>query len=298
MAAISAGLVKQLRDQTGAGMMDCKQALSATDGDLEAATDWLRKKGLAAAAKRAGRETQEGVVGLVVEGSRGAMIELNSETDFVARNDTFQELALAVCHLALEAGGDLEALRGATMPASGRSVADEITQAVGVIGENIHLRRTAALFVGQGIVAGYLHAQLRPGLGRIGVLVALESTAEPARLEELGKQLAMHIAATRPQAVTAEQLDPTLIARERAIYADQARGTGKPDAIVEKIVDGRIRKFYEEVVLLEQVFVIDTEQTVKEAIARAAEAAGAPIEVKGFERFALGEGAGPAAGDA
>jgi elongation factor Ts len=282
MPAITAALVKQLRDQTGAGMMDCKAALTESEGDLEAATDWLRKKGLAAAAKKAGRLTSEGLIGVQVEARRGAVVEINSETDFVARNETFQNLVRTVAGLALAAGGDLKTLLQQTVPDTGRSVADEIAQAIAVIGENINLRRSALVEVDQGVVA--------PGLGKIGVLVGLRSTGDAEQLANLGKQLAMHIAAARPQAVSTDRLDPALAARERAIYAEQARASGKPDNIVDKIVDGRMRKYHEEVVLLEQPFVIDPDLKVKDAIDRLAETLGGSIVVTGFVRFALGEG--------
>ena len=290
MPAITAALVKQLRDQTGAGMMDCKAALTETDGDLEGATDWLRKKGLAAAAKKAGRLTSEGLIGLQVEAGRGAVVEINSETDFVARNDTFQSLVRTVAELALVAGGDLEALQRQPVPGTGRSVADELAQAVAVIGENINLRRSALVEVDQGVVGTYVHGALAQGLGKIGVLVGLRSGGDAGQLANLGKQLAMHIAAARPQAVSADRLDPQLVARERAIYAEQARTSGKPDNIVDKIVDGRMRKYHEEVVLLEQPFVIDPDLKVKDAIDRLAETLGSSIVVTGFVRFALGEG--------
>jgi len=290
MAEVTAALVKQLRDQTGAGMMDCKAALQDSGGDLEAATDWLRKKGLAAAAKRADRLASEGLVAVQVEDRRGAVVEVNSETDFVARNDDFQTLVRRIVELAPAAGGDVERLLAATVPATGRSVADEITQTIAVIGENIRLRRAAALEVGEGVVGAYVHNALAPGLGKIGVLVALQSAGDPEQLAALGKQLAMHVAAARPAAVSTDKLDPTMLERERAIYAEQARASGKPDNIVDKIVEGRMRKYYEEVVLLEQAFVIDPDIRVKDAIERAAEAAGSSIAVTGFVRFALGEG--------
>jgi elongation factor Ts len=290
MAAISAGLVKQLRDQTGAGMMDCKAALTESEGDFEAAVDWLRKKGLAAAAKRAGRVASQGLIGLEVAGRQGAVVEVNSETDFVARNQDFQSLVSAIARLALAAGGDLERLRAASLPGGGRTVTDEITQAVAVIGENISLRRTAAVEVAQGVVGAYVHGALAPGLGTIGVLVGLQSSGDPERLAALGKQLAMHVAAAKPQAVTVESLDPATLRRERAIYAEQARAGGKPDNIVDKIVDGRVRKFYEEAVLLEQAFVIDPDLKVSDAIDRVAEEVGSSITVTDFVRFALGEG--------
>ena len=290
MAAIPAALVKQLRDQTGAGMMDCKAALTETDGDLEAAVDWLRKKGLAAAAKKAGRVASQGLVGMAVSGARGAVVEVNSETDFVARNQEFQTLVRSIAQLALEIGGDRDRLLQATVPGTGRSVAEEITQAIAVIGENITLRRTAAITVDEGVVGSYVHGALAPGLGKIGVLIGLRSTGEAEQLAALGKQLAMHIAAAKPQAVSVDRLDPKLVERERAIYAEQARASGKPDAISDKIVDGRMRKYHEEVVLLEQVFVVDTDLKVKDAIARVAETLGTSIAVTDFVRFALGEG--------
>jgi elongation factor Ts len=290
MAEITAALVKQLRDQTGAGMMQCKTALSEAAGDLEAATDWLRKKGLAAAAKKSGRLASQGLVGVQVDGKRAAMVEINSETDFVARNEDFQELVRRVAALAVEAGGDLERLQAMTVAATGRTVTDEVTQAIAVIGENMNLRRAAAVEVGEGAIGAYVHGALAPGLGKIGVLVGLQSAGDAAELETLGKQLAMHVAAARPQAVSVDKLDASVIERERAIYADQARASGKPDNIVEKMVDGRMRKFYEEAVLLEQVFVVDTDLKVKEAIDRAAEKIGSSITVTEMVRFGLGEG--------
>jgi elongation factor Ts len=290
MAAVSAALVKQLRDQTGAGMMDCKTALTESAGDFEAAVDWLRKKGLAAAAKKAGRVASQGLIGLEAAGRRGALVEVNSETDFVARNQDFQALVRTVTRLALEVGGDLERLKAASVPDSGRTVADEITQAIAVIGENINLRRAAAVEVGEGAIGAYVHGALAPGLGTIGVLVGLQSAGDPERLAALGKQLAMHVAAARPQAVTVDRLDARALERERAIYAEQARASGKPEAIVDKIVEGRVRKFYEEAVLLEQAFVIDPDLKVKDAIDRVAEEIGSSIAVTEFVRFALGEG--------
>jgi elongation factor Ts len=293
MAEITAALVKQLRDQTGAGMMDCKKALSEAGGDLENATDWLRKKGLAAAAKKAGRLTSEGLIGLQVGERQGAMVEINSETDFVARNETFQELVRAIAALAPRAAGDLDALQKLEVPGSGRSVADESTHAISVIGENINLRRTASIGVGQGVVGSYVHSALAPGLGKIGVVVGLQSAGDAGELAAFGKQLAMHIAAAKPQAVGVERLDPALVERERAIYADQARASGKPASIIDKMVDGRMRKYYEEVVLLEQTFVIDTDLKIKDALQRLADRLESPVTVTGFERFALGEGMAP-----
>ena len=282
-------MVKELRERTGAGMMDCKKALAENDGDTEASVDWLRKKGLAAAAKKAGRVTSEGLIGLALKDGVGAVVEVNSETDFVARNETFQKLVAAIADLAPEAAGDLERLKAMTLP-NGKTVAAELAEAVGVIGENINLRRTAAVAVEAGAVGGYVHAQQAPGLGKIGVLVGLRSTGDAAKLAELGKQVAMHVAAANPQAVDVAGLDPAVVERERTIFSDQARASGKPDNIVEKMVEGRVRKFYEESVLTEQVFVIDTNKRVKEAIEATAKEIGAPITIIGFVRMALGEG--------
>jgi elongation factor Ts len=290
MAAVTAALVKQLRDQTGAGMMDCKAALTATDGDFEAAVDWLRKKGLAAAAKKAGRVASQGLVGVAVSGRRGAMVEVNSETDFVARNHDFQALVRTIAQLALEIGGDRERLMQAAVPGTGRSVADEITQAIAVIGENIHLRRSADVEVDAGVIGAYVHGALAPGLGTIGVLVGMHSSGDPERLAALGRQLAMHVAAAKPQAVSIDRLEAAALERERAIYADQARASGKPDNIIDKIVEGRVRKFYEEAVLLEQPFVIDPDLKIRDAIDRVAEEIGGSIAVTEIARFALGEG--------
>ncbi len=290
MAEITATLVKELREKTGAGMMDCKTALTETDGDVEAAVDWLRKKGLAAAAKKAGRVAAEGLVGVVTEGARGALCEVNSETDFVARNEDFQNFVGTVTRLALKAGGDLEALGAGPYPDGGHTVAEALTEMIAKIGENMSLRRAAALQVADGVVAGYVHNQAAPGLGKIGVLVALESTADSDKLGAFGKQLAMHVAAAAPQAIDAKDIDPAALERERDVLAEQARASGKPDNIIEKMVEGRLRKYYEEVCLLEQVFVIDGESKVRKAVEAAAKDLGAPIEVAGFHRFQLGEG--------
>jgi len=294
MAEISASLVKELRERTGAGMMDCKKALAEAGGDIEAAVDALRKKGLAAAAKKAGRTTADGLIGMALEGGpeggKGALVEVNSETDFVARNEAFRTLVTQITALAIAADGDVEALRRAVIPATGKTVAASITDAISVIGENINLRRTAVLAVEPGVVAGYLHQQSAPGLGRMGVLVALASAGDAGALEAFGKQLAMHIAATNPQSVTVDDLDPVLVARERNIFAEQARASGKPESIIEKMVEGRLRKFYEESVLLEQTWVMETDKKVKDALAEAAKVAGAPVTVSGFVRMALGEG--------
>jgi elongation factor Ts len=297
MAEITAALVKQLRELTGAGMMDCKKALAETRGDLEAAVDWLRKKGLAAAAKKAGRVAAEGLIGMRLEGLQGALVEVNSETDFVARNEVFQALVHHIAGLAPGARGDLEALRALAISATGRTVADEITQAIAVIGENLQLRRTAFVEVERGMVAGYMHNQVAPGLGKIGVLVGLASEAPPAKLAELGKQLAMHIAASKPEAVTAKQVDPALIERERAIFAEQARASGKPEAIIAKMIDGRVRKFLEEVTLLEQPWVIDTDRRVRQVLDEVGRALGTPVTVARFVRMELGEGIAKASDD-
>ena len=289
MAEITASLVKDLREKTGAGMMDCKKALTETGGDLEGAVDWLRKKGLAAAAKKAGRVAAEGLVGVATEGTRGAIVEVNSETDFVARNEAFQDFVRSVAQEAMGAGGDLEALKAAAYPGGG-SVADQLTTMIAKIGENMTLRRTGTLEVSEGVVADYVHNQAAPGLGKIGVLVALESAGDAAKLKALGRQLAMHIAAANPQAVDSDSLDPAAVERERKVLSEQARASGKPDNVIEKMIEGRLRKFYEEVCLLEQVFVIDGETRVRKALEQAGTEAGAPIKVAGFHRYQLGEG--------
>ena len=290
MAEISAGLVKELRDKTGAGMMDCKTALKETAGDVEAAVDWLRKKGLAAAAKKSGRVAAEGLIGVHVDGPVGAVVEVNAETDFVARNDSFQGFVRTVARLALDADGDLERLAALPYPGSERNVGDELTHMIATIGENMSLRRAAVVRVESGLVAPYVHAQQAPGLGKIGVLVAVESTVNGAALETLGKQLAMHVAAASPLAVTRDQVDPSAVDRERAVLADQARASGKPEEIIAKMVEGRLRKFYEEVCLVDQTFVIDNESKVGAAVDAVAKEAGSPIKVASFVRYALGEG--------
>jgi elongation factor Ts len=290
MAEVSAALVKQLRDKTGAGMMDCKRALGDSGGDIEAAVDWLRKKGLAAAANKSGRVAAEGLVGVATRGTAGAVVEVNSETDFVARNELFQGFVRTVGALAVGAGGDVAALKEAGYPGTGRTVAGELTELVARIGENLVLRRAQRLAVKTGIVASYLHNSLAPGLGKIGVLVALESEAGDAALAALGRQLAMHVAAANPLYLEIAAVPAAALERERAVLREQAQGTGKTEAIVERMVEGRLRKFYEEAVLLEQVFVIDGESRVGKVVDAAASEAGAPIRVAGFVRFALGEG--------
>ncbi len=287
MAEITASLVKDLREKTGAGMMDCKRALSETGGDLEAATDWLRKKGLAAAAKRAGRAASEGLVAIASrsEGAamRAAMVEVNAETDFVARNQTFQDFVAAVAAVALDVGEDVEAILAAPLPASAGSVGEELTRLAATIGENLTLRRARVLAAP--VVASYMHSALRPGLGRIGVIVGLEGIGEEDALLELGRQMGMHIAASRPEAVDIAGVDPASLERERAVLAEQARTSGKPEEIVARMVEGRIRKYYEEVVLLEQVWVHDGESRVAAILKKAG------VHLSGFARFALGEGA-------
>jgi elongation factor Ts len=289
MAEITAALVKELREKTGAGMMDCKKALAETQGDLEGAFDWLRKKGLAAAAKKAGRVAAEGLVGLAVEGTRGALVEVNAETDFVARNEQFQGFVRQVAQQALDAS-DIEGLAAAPYGKDGKSVAETLTQLIATVGENMTLRRTARLSVGRGVVVGYVHNSQAPGLGKIGVLVGLESTGDAGKLAAFGKQLAMHVAAANPQSLDIATVDPAALERERGVLAEQARASGRPEEIIAKMVEGRLRKYYEEVVLLEQVYVIDGESRVKAAVAAAAKEAGAPITVAGFYRMVLGEG--------
>ncbi len=289
MAEITAALVKDLREKTGAGMMDCKKALTETTGDLEAAVDWLRKKGLAAAAKKAGRVAAEGLVGVAAEGTLGAIAEVNSETDFVARNEAFQTFVNTVAQLAMGAGGDLEALLAADYPGGG-TVASTVTDMISKIGENMSVRRTAILQVSDGVVAAYMHNQVAPALGKIGVLVALESSGDKAKLAAFGRQLAMHVAATNPQALDASDLDPVAVERERNVLGEQARASRKPENVVEKMIEGRLRKFYEEVCLLDQTFVIDGENKVRQAVEQAGEDAGGPIKVTGFLRYQLGEG--------
>lgn len=296
MAEITAATVRDLREKSGAGMMDCKKALTETNGDMEAALDWLRKKGLSAAAKKSGRVAAEGLVAFAIGKGEGTLVEVNAETDFVARNEQFQLMVEEIAKAALGKKGDVAAISSAQL-ASGRSVTDEITHAVATIGENMTLRRAASLSVAQGIVAGYMHSALKPGLGKIGVLVALESTGDAAKLETLGRQLAMHIAAANPQSLDVESLDPTAVERERAVLAEQAGGSGKPADIVAKMVEGRLRKFYQDVVFLEQTFVLDGETPVKKAVENVAKEIGAPIKVTGFVRYGLGEGVDKKADD-
>ncbi|MBF0304229.1 MAG: elongation factor Ts [Alphaproteobacteria bacterium] len=290
MADITAALVKDLREKTGAGMMDCKKALNETNGDIEAAVDWLRKKGLAAAAKKAGRVAAEGLVGIAASGNKGVAVEVNAETDFVARNDTFQGFVRDLAELALSSGeGDVEALKKASFP-NGEAVELRLTNMIAKIGENMNVRRASALSVGQGVVASYMHSAAAPGLGKIGVLVGLESSGDAARLTEVGKQIAMHVAAANPQFLAVDQVDQAAIERERAVLTEQAATSGKPAAVIEKMVEGRLRKFYEDVVLLEQLYVIDGESRVKGVVEKLAKELGTPVALTGFVRFALGEG--------
>jgi elongation factor Ts len=283
-------MVKELRDNTGAGMMDCKMALTDTGGDIEAAVDWLRAKGLAKAAKKASRVASEGLVGVCVAGKTGAVVEVNSETDFVARNQQFRQMVVEIAAAAIGAGGDVEKLKAMPYPGAGKSVAEHVTAMIATIGENMNVRRTASLSVANGLVASYVHNQAMPGIGKIGVLVALESTGDVAALQAFGRQLAMHVAAANPLALTPGDLDPAVVRRERAVYAEQARESGKPENIIHKMVDGRMKKFYQESVLLSQTFVVDGENTVEKAVRNAERGVGAPITITGFVRFQLGEG--------
>ncbi|WP_324750214.1 translation elongation factor Ts [Sphingomonas sp. LY54] len=289
MAEITAATVKELRERTGAGMMDCKKALGETNGDMEAAIDWLRTKGLAAAAKKAGRQAAEGLVGVAVKGTTGAVVEVNSETDFVAKNEQFQEFVRTVAELALETGNDVDALAQANWPAGG-TVEEKLTSNIATIGENQSLRRSAVLNVNDGVVVSYVHNSVGAGLGKIGVLVALESTADKAALEALGKQLAMHIAAANPLALKGEDLDAEMVERERAIAAEKASESGKPADIVAKMVDGAIAKFRKENALLSQLFVMDNKTKVEDVVAAESKKLGAPVTLAAYVRFQLGEG--------
>jgi elongation factor Ts len=282
-------MVKNLRDKTGAGMMDCKNALTETNGDFEAAVDVLRKKGLSKAAKKAGRVAAEGLIGVASGGNAGALVEVNAETDFVAKNDQFKEFVKKAAALALEEDGDLEKLLKRDFK-NGASVEQTLTSLVSTIGENMSVRRTIALAVNPGVVASYVHNASSPELGKIGVLVALKSTADQARLAALGRQIAMHIAAASPLALKPEHLPKEIVDRERAIQTDVARQSGKPENVIEKMMEGRMRKFYEETVLLYQTFVIDGETQISKVVEKAAKELGAPIEIEGYVRFQVGEG--------
>ena len=290
MATISATTVKDLREKTGAGMMDCKAALAETSGDMEAAVDWLRAKGLSKAAKKAGRVAAEGLIGLASDAKAAALVEVNSETDFVARNQKFQEMVSAIAAAALKAKGDVDKLAAEKFGGGNATVAETIKEMIGSIGENMTLRRTAHLSAANGVVASYIHNAIAPDLGKIGVIVALESAGSPEDLKTFGRQVAMHIAFANPQSLDVDSLDNTVVERERAVLTEQAKESGKPPQVIEKMVEGRLRKFYEEVVLLAQPFVHDPETTVAKAVAAAEKTAGAPIKITGFHRFALGEG--------
>ncbi len=287
--AITAQMVKELREKTGVGMMDCKAALKETDGDMEGAVDWLRAKGLAKAAKKAGRVAAEGLIAVAGSGDSAAMVELNSETDFVSRNDQFQALVRRVADAALTTDGTTESVLSAAIE-GGSTVEAAVTDAVATIGENMNLRRAAKLAVDDGVVASYVHAAVSPGLGKIGVIVGLSSSGDKEKLSALGRQIAMHIAAASPLAVDADGIDAETVKRERAVFAEQARESGKPDNIIEKMVDGRMRKFYEESVLLKQAFIMDTERSVEAVLKDSAKDVGAPVSVTEFVAFRLGEG--------
>jgi elongation factor Ts len=290
MADITATMVKDLREKTGAGMMDCKTALGETKGDMEAAVDWLRKKGLSKAAKKAGNIAAEGLIGVAARSGAGAVVEVNSQTDFVARNEQFQAMVAKIAALALDAGGDLTKLLKMPFPGSGNSVEGQVTALSGSIGEKLELRRTAHFWVSPGVVSTYVHSQVAPDLGRIGVLVSLKSAGDAGKLSALGRQIAMHVAAANPLALKPEQIDSAVVEREKAIFAEQARASGKPENIIVKMVEGRMRKFYEEVVLPLQAFVMDPEKTVEAVVKAAEKDVGAPISIEGFVRYALGEG--------
>jgi elongation factor Ts len=290
MAEVTAALVKELREKTGAGMMDCKRALAESGGEIEAAVDWLRKKGLSAAAKKAGRVAAEGLIGVATRGPVGTVVEVNSETDFVARNQAFQSLVRTVADLALDSDGELESLKGSDYPGTGRTVEEELTHLISTIGENLVLRRVKRLSTKEGGVFSYIHNTLGPGVGKIGVIVTLASSAPADRLTDLGKQLAMHIAAAAPLYLDIASVPQAALDRERDVLREQARATGKPDSVVDRMVEGRLRKFYEEFVLLEQIFVVDQETKISKVVEQAAKAAGTPITVASFARFALGEG--------
>lgn len=288
MATITAALVKDLREKTGVGMMDCKQALNETNGDMEAAIDWLRKKGLSKAAKKAGRVAAEGLIAAITAGTKGVVVEVNSETDFVARNEQFQGLVKMIGQVALKAGADVEKIKAA--PVGDLTVDRAIQDAIATIGENMTLRRAAELSVKDGVVASYVHNAVLDGLGKMGVIVALESTGKKDELATLGRQIAMHIAASNPQALDAASLDPEAVRREKDVMADKYRQQGKPDAMIEKIVESGLKTYYKEVTLLEQAFIHDNAKTVAQAVKDAEGKVGGPIKVTGFVRYALGEG--------
>jgi elongation factor Ts len=291
MAEITALMVRDLREKTGAGMMDCKKALVENDGNIEAAIDWLRKKGLAAAAKKSGRVAAEGLIGVASGPQVAGMVEVNAETDFVARNELFQNFVSEVAGIVLVVGDDVEEIKSYTFPGTGHSVQEELTRLIATIGENMTIRRARRLTVPSGVVATYTHSAVKPGLGKIGVLAALEAPSEIEALETLGRQIGMHVAAARPDALDISFVDPSALEREKAVLTEQARASGKPDAIIEKMVEGRVRKYYEEVVLLEQVWVHDGESRVRQIVQKAG------AKLTGFARFQLGEGIEKQTGD-
>ena len=290
MAAITAALVKELRDKTSAGMMDCKAALTETNGDIEAAVDWLRKKGLAKAAKKAGRTAADGLVAVLTEGTKGIVVEVNSETDFVARNEIFQKMVMDIATAGLANGGSTTDLKAAAFPGADKTIDEKIAELVAQLGENMSLRRSEFLTVSEGVIVPYIHTQVANGAGKIGVLVALQSSGNVDGLKALGKQIAMHVAAARPLALTIADLDQDVVKREKDVLADQARASGKPEQIIEKMVEGRLRKFYEESVLLEQIFIIDNENKISKVLENAKADIGADVSLVGFSRFELGEG--------
>jgi elongation factor Ts len=289
-------MVKELRDKTGAGMMDCKKALAETNGDIEAAVDWLRAKGIATAGKKAGRVAAEGLIGIAAKGGVAVMVEVNSETDFVARNTDFQALVKGVAEAALGTDGSVAQINAAAFPGSGRTVEAEIKDKIATIGENMTLRRAAVVKVPDGVVAHYVHSSVAPNLGKIGVLVGLSSPGKADPLHQFGRQVAMHIAAAKPLAVRSGDLDPALVEREKSVYREQSKESGKPEAIVEKMVEGRMRKFFEGVTLLAQPFVHDTEKTVEKAAKDAEKEVGGPVDITQFVMFQVGEGVEKAEG--
>jgi elongation factor Ts len=290
MVQITAALVKDLRDKTGAGMMDCKKALGENNGDVEKSIDWLRTKGLATAAKKAGRVASEGLIGIATNSTYGAIVEINAETDFVARNDTFQAFVHASAQIALVTGNDISALKAAAFPGEDRTVEEQLTHMIATIGENMTIRRVQRISINKGVISSYIHTALAPGIGKIGVLIALETEVDAEKANTFGKQLAMHVAAAKPQSISREDIDNDVVERERAIFSEQARESGKPAEIIEKMVEGRIRKFYDEACLVDQTFVIDGDTKVSAAIEAAGKDAGGSIELKGFALFVLGDG--------
>ena len=290
MTEITAAQVKELRETTGAGMLDCKKALVEANGNMNDAIDWLRKKGLASAAKKASRIAAEGLVSVYVEGNCGAIAEVNSETDFVAKNDIFQEYVADAAIVALKTAGEVCDMKTFQCPKCGKSFEERLTDMIAKIGENMNLRRAASIKVNEGVVASYIHSATGANIGKIGVLVALESTADKAKLQELGKHIAMHVAATSPLFLNIESVDPEAVAHEKSIFAEQAKASGKPENIIEKMVEGRVRKYYEEVVLEEQAYIMDPDKKVKQIVADAAKELGADIKLSSYVRFKLGEG--------